>query len=167
MRNLERWNLIGVIAVAILCLSQWHRNRELNRELNLQIRRNHELTTQLDDRERDVELARTESNGFKDRLALTELNETKLKEELGQSFTTLRRLELERSQLRMAISNWQEAVVIRDRRLSESDQAQRKLTDSLKEGTARYNQLATNYNTLILQSKSPATTNVVNPAKIQ
>lgn len=167
MKTLDRWNLAGVIALSILCLCQWHRNRQLNQKLSQQNQRAHELVSQLSDRQESLTRAHAESIQFKEQLARVEVSEARLKSERAQSLALVTRLELEGSHLRQAISNWQEAVAIRDRRISQADTTQRQFTKALEEAALRYNQLVTNYNTLVQQSKTPLVTPPQKPETVR
>lgn len=148
-RRLQIVNLLGVLALATLCVFQWQRDRRLNHQLgaNEKIRQAQEqqlaenaktisgLTDDLTQFKSDYTTARTELKELQDKLRAAERENTQLIRE--------------RDQLKDSVTNWAAAVAARDERLTEANARLRELAGQLNEAVGKFNALATNYNTIV------------------
>ncbi|HYG23471.1 MAG TPA: hypothetical protein VEH04_11860 [Verrucomicrobiae bacterium] len=145
-RRLQIANLAGVAALAFLCVLQWRRDRAMNLEVNRleKIRIAGEQT--IEDQEKALK-------GLTSDLALFKEQVTTARGELAELRDKERSLESDnhellqvRAQLRESITNWIEAVKIRDERLVEANTRIQDLAERLNDSIRKYNELATNYN---------------------
>lgn len=155
-RRLQVFNLIGVIALALVCVLQWRRDRALNLELN------HSEKTRL---EQQGKLAEQEKNlrGLSDDLALFKEQLTRAQSEAGDARKQLREAENKneslasaRDQLQESVTNWANAVTARDRLIAEANEnisqlneRTRALTEQLNASILKFNELGTNYNSVV------------------
>ncbi len=174
MKRLHYINLIGVLALALLCVAQWKINRSLNLEIVRLDKLVQEQTLELQDQQRAAKGLATDLDTF--RSQITRLNEEaqeraktlnaaqalarqleRDRDQLRQSVTNWakthaelgERHKTETAQLREAVATWESAVKTRDARLKEANERIQSLGGQLNDGVARYNQLATNYNDVV------------------
>ena len=74
---------------------------------------------------------------------------SQVEQKLETSETTNGQLVLERDQLRGAITNWTNAVALRDERMKEANTRIEELAADLNASIRKYNDLVTNYNALV------------------
>lgn len=174
MKRLHLVNLIGVLLVAGLCVVQWQANRRLNLELNRLDRLNQEQADQLlrqaDSAKgisADLESFRAqfiradaEAKEHARKLATVERLVQQLERERDQLKTSVTnwakavadrdaRFEAETARLQETVKSWEQAVAQRDERIQEANARIRQLGDELQAGVAKYNGLATNFNTTV------------------
>jgi chromosome segregation ATPase len=174
MKRLHYVNLIGVLAVAALCIVQWRMNRQLNLEVRQLDRIRQEQEWKLLEQEHatkgissDLEVFRSqferadaETKEAARKLAAVERLVAQLERErdqLKQSVTNWaaavaerdERYARETAQLRQSVTNWAGAVAQRDERLKEANTRLRELGNELNARTAKFNELATNYNATV------------------
>jgi chromosome segregation ATPase len=149
MNRLHCVNLIGVLALAALCVAQWQRDRRLNLEIN-------RLERQRFDREAGVAKQEQAMRGLNADLAQFKEQFGKSSSELNdvhQKFRAAERdllqLTRERDQLKSSITNWASAVATRDERLKEASVQTRRLADELNGSIRRFNELASNHNGIV------------------
>lgn len=144
-------NLAGVVALVILCIVQWTRDRALNLEVNRleKSRINHEQT--ISDQEKSLRGLNSDLAAFKDQLTSTRSELAETSKKLRESESSNNRLTLERDQLRENITNWMNAVALRDERLKEANTTVQNLADQLNASILKFNELATNYNSVVAE----------------
>ncbi len=149
MKRLHYVNLIGVLALVVLCVAQWRHDRQLNLEINRLEKARLDLEGRLVEQERDARGLKADLLEFKDSLTTTQagLNETQAK--LLTAERQLRQVAAERDQLRATLTNWATAVEVRDRHLEQANNRIRELADELNASIIRFNELATNYNAVV------------------
>jgi chromosome segregation ATPase len=150
MSRVLRWiNLLGVLALTVLCAVQWHANRRIHLELNRQALSFREQSTQLET------LARRASAQAGD---LTELQHhlTRAVEEsreaagrLASAESSLRQTAVERDQLTSNLTNWVAAVAARDERLQQATHQANVLAQQRDDAIRRFNELAERHNQLV------------------
>lgn len=149
MKRLHYVNLIGVLALVVLCVAQWRHDRQLNLEINRLEKARLDLEGRLAEQERDARGLNADLVEFKDSLTATQagLNETQAKLLIAER--QLRQLTTERDQLRATLTNWAAAVEVRDKHLEQANNRIRELADELNASVVRFNELATNYNAVV------------------
>jgi hypothetical protein len=78
-----------------------------------------------------------------------------VEQRVASTESTNQQLTLERDRLKAAITNWANAVVVRDERMKEANTRIEQLADDLNASIRKYNELATNRNAAV---KSPGAT---------
>jgi chromosome segregation ATPase len=161
-RRLQYLNLFGVLALAGLCIFQWRMNRQLNLEVNQLEKSRIEQTVQFDEQSKKLKGTTEDLEAFRGQLTRANVS---LKEQIDKSAgdeTKIENLTVERDELKTALVKWTNAVAERDQRLKESNAQIQKLADDLNAAVVKYNQLATNYNSVVndlneLRSKTAPT----------
>lgn len=145
-RRLQYANLAGVLALAILCVVQWQRDRGLNLERNRLEKARIEDAAVIRDREKTVRGLTSDLALFKEQISTT-------RSELGETLDRLRQVEsdntnlaTERDQLKESLTNWMAAVSIRDQRINEANQRIQGLAEELNRSIRKFNELAAHYN---------------------
>ena len=149
MNRLHYVNLVGVLALALLCMAQWRHDRDLNLEVNRLEKARQDQTVKLTEQEQIVRGLTADLAQFKEQFgkAQTELSDERQK--LRMSEHDVRQLSAERDQLKTSVTNWANAVTIRDERLKEAGAQIRRLSDESNASIRRFNELATNHNALV------------------
>ena len=149
IRRLQLANLAGVLALAILCVIQWKRDRALNLDVNRLEKARIENEQTISEQKKNLDGLNSDLAMFKEQLtgARTELSEAQ--EKLREMETQNSRLISERDQVRESLTNWMNAVHVRDERLKEANASIQDLADRLNAAIEKYNELATNYNSVV------------------
>jgi chromosome segregation ATPase len=148
-RRLQYFNLIGVLALAALCVFQWRMNRRLNLQINRLEKTGISQTAQFNEQSKKLKGTSEDLETFREQLTRANVN---LKEQTNKSAsneTKIEKLTAERDELKNNLSKWTNAVVERDQRLKENNAQIQKLADDLNNAVKKYNQLATNYNAVV------------------
>jgi chromosome segregation ATPase len=149
MKTLSFINLAGVLALGVLCVSQWSLNRALNHEVNRLECIRMDQVSQLE--ERDTTLAHQAEDLSVLHGQITLLT-SDLKETEGNLHTCEREnsfLISEREQLKESVKKWAKAVADRDTRLKENHTQIQSLANDLNDVVQRHNELAAAYNDAI------------------
>lgn len=148
-RRLQFINLFGILLVAGLCAFQWNANRKLNLEINRLEKARIAQAAEISEQAKQIKGYTQDLDTFRDELTRTSSN---LKEEREQNRSTemlMQRLTNERDQLKTSVTNWVEAVAERDARLKEDSERITKLGSDLNASIRKYNELASNYNSVV------------------
>lgn len=153
-------NLIGVLALTVLCVVQWKRDRDLNLNVNRLEKARIENEQTIAEQQKNLKGLNSDLAMFKEELtgARTELSETR--DKLHENETQNSRLILERDELRESLTNWMNAVSVRDERLKEANASIQDLAERLNASVQKFNELATNYNAVVKdlnELRQPAT----------
>jgi len=153
MKRLDYFNLLGVFALAVLCAAQWKHDRQVHMEVNRSEKARLELAAKLTEQEHAARAATADLAQFKEQFnkAHNELAEALQKLRANERQTN--QLTLERDQLKTSITNWVAAVATRDNRLKEANSEIQKLGDELNASIRKFNELVTNYNTVVSDLK--------------
>ncbi len=150
---MNRWlqfvNLLGVLALTALYVFQWQMNRRLNLEVNQLEKTSISQTTQIEEQSKKLKGTADDLETFREQLARATVN---LKEQTDKSLgheTKIDALTVERDGLKNSLAQWTNAVAARDKRLAESNAEIQKLADDLNAAVVKYNQLGSNYNTVV------------------
>ncbi len=170
MNRLHYINLMGVLALALLCVAQWRHNRDLNLEVNRLERVRLDQAAKLSEQQKAVSGVNADLAQFKAQFgnAAEALNDERQK--FRGAEREIRQLAAERDQLKTSVTNWADAVAIRDTRLKEAGMQIRRLSDELNASIGRFNELATNHNAVVKDlhdlralTAKPAVTRPPNP----
>ncbi|HMJ89265.1 MAG TPA: hypothetical protein VK530_05590 [Candidatus Acidoferrum sp.] len=156
-RALTIINGIGVLALAVICVTQWRSDRSLNIEVSQLQRANQVQLGSLVEQSNTLRGVNEDLAQFKERFS-------KAHAELSDALASARNLErentqivAERDQLKASVTNWSAAVAERDVRLKETLEQGRELSRKLNESVTRFNELATNYNASVRRFSELAT----------
>ncbi len=149
MKRLDYLNLIGVLALAALCVAQWRRDRQLNLEINQLENVRLQQEAKIVEQERSMHGLDEDLVHFKEQFLKAETATTESGQKLRAAEREIRQLTLERDQLKGSINNWASAVTARDERLTEANAQIRRLADELNASIRKFNELATNYNATV------------------
>jgi chromosome segregation ATPase len=155
-RRLQIFNLLGVAVLTVICLLQWKRDRALNLELNRSERTRLEQQSKLAEQEKNL-------RGLTDDLALFKEQLSRTQNDGRESAKRLKVIEREnqlltsaRDQLQESVTNWANAVTARDKLIAEANDNIRALNEragtlagQLNASIQKFNELATNYNTVV------------------
>lgn len=163
-RRLAHFNLVGVVALAVLCGWQWRENRRVHLELSASLTARHALEAKAKEQEGTIRGVTSDLDGFRERLAAA-LAARKEAERLGNALaSTNSALVAERDQLRAAAGEWTRAVADRDRMLREADDALRRLLAERDAVVGKYNALAEAHNQAVARLNAGATPAAPQPA---
>ncbi len=148
-RFLNLFNLVGVLALAGLCVLQWKTNRRLQLEANhletLRIEQTAEMEEQVKTasaQESDLGTLRTTLERATEELRENSNRLAKIERELKQSTA-------ECDQLKSSITNWVSAVAARDERLAQANEQIKALAKDRNETVTKFNELAKRHNDLV------------------
>lgn len=145
-RSLPYINLLGVVALSVLCVFQWSTNRSANLEVARLEKVRIGQVTQLAEREKALQGCQGDLESF--RTQLVEVN-TRWKEnekKITSSDRELQQITAERDQLKTNITMWTEAVAVRDERLKKVNAEIQTLAADRNEAVTKYNELAAKQN---------------------
>ena len=147
--RLKYVNLVGVVALAALCVFQWVRDRRLNLEIKRLYQVRLELSAKIDDQSNQLRELNEDLNQLKLSLATERDLRSQTEKKLASSEAAGEQLARERDQLKVAISNWANAVALRDERMKEANARIELLAADLNTSIRKYNELVTNYNAVV------------------
>jgi chromosome segregation ATPase len=148
-RFLQWFNLVGVLALAALCVQQWRINRHLNHEFNEACKLCLSHSQNLGEKDRKLKSAAADLEVFRDQLtrATASLKETETK--LAALDRQVKQLTNERDQLKTSVTNWAAAVTARDTQLKQAGADLKKIADDRNATVLKFNDLAAKQNDLV------------------
>ncbi len=150
--QLKYLNLFGMLALATLCVAQWQRDRRLNLEVSRLDQVRLEQAAKIDDQANTLRGLNEDLGQLKTSLA----REQSLRSDAEQKQRSLEdaneQLASERDQLKAAITNWANAVALRDERMKEANGRIEQLAADLNATIRKYNGLVSNYNAAVKSS---------------
>jgi chromosome segregation ATPase len=153
-----------VVALLLLCVAQWWRDRYLNLDVNRLegLRQAHEQ--KITEQDRTLRGLSADLAGFKEHFSAVqaELQETRARAEAAEKERDA--LADETARLKQNLTNWVDAVAVRDERLKEANERIRELAGQLNDSIKKFNELATNYNGLVTQVKAQQAAQTNTPA---
>lgn len=147
--QLKYLNLLGVVALACLCVAQWLHDRRLNLEIKHLDQMRQEQSAKIDDQANQLKGLHEDLDQLKASLATERALRSRVEQKLDVAGAANERLTLERDQLKGAISNWANAVTLRDERMKEANTRIEELAADLNASIRKYNELVTNYNAIV------------------
>jgi chromosome segregation ATPase len=150
--RLKYVNLLGVLALAALCIAQWQRDRRLNLEIGRLDQMRLQQAAKIDEQAGLLKGLNEDFGQLKTSLG----NEQSLRSQVEKKVVSIenanQQLSLERDQLKAAITNWANAVTVRDERMKEANARIEQLAADLNASIRKYNELATNHNAAVRTS---------------
>src|SRR5258708_7044997 len=144
--RLNYLNLFGVLALAALCIVQWRRDRRLNLEIGRLDQGRLQQAAQIDEQVRLVKGLNEDLSQLKTSLTNEQSLRSQVEQKVLSTESANQQLTLERDQLKAVITNWANAVALRDERMKEANTRIEQLAADLNASIRKYNELATNRN---------------------
>ena len=145
-RTLNYINLLGVLALGVLCVAQWRLDHQLNQEIGRLENVRVDQATKLDDRDKTIKAQAGDLSLLREHL-------TRVTADLKTTEGRLRKAEFEiehlttiREQLKDSLAKWTAAVNERDQRIKDSNEQIKQLAKDCNEAVTRFNELAGKYN---------------------
>jgi uncharacterized coiled-coil DUF342 family protein len=148
-RALQYLNLLGVLALAVLCAVQWRANRAVNLEASGLERVRLDQAAKLTDLEKSFKGQAADLDSFREQLGKTHESLRTAEAKVVTLERDARQIAAERDQLKAAVEKWADAVATRDARLADLDGQLRKLVTDRNDAVKKYNELAEQYNTVV------------------
>ena len=150
-RLVQYLNFFGVLVLVAICVVQWQRNRALNLEVNQLIKTHQEESQKISEQAKNIAGLTSDLAILKDQISQTHSNLTEARATSRNSESQIDQLQRERDQLKESVTNWANAVEIRDQRIKESNEQMLVLSQQLNDSIRKYNALVTNYNSVVKQ----------------
>jgi len=141
-RSLQYANLLGVAALAVLCVMQWNANRRVNLEAGALEKTRIEQAAQIEQQEKNIKGQAADLDNFREQLALGSAALKEADAKLAKAGREIGHLEAEREQLKASVTNWAAAVTLRDERLKEAGERLQQLATDRNEAVVKFNGLA-------------------------
>lgn len=148
-RGLVLANLVGAIALAILCGFQWQTNRAVNLEIHDLEKSRQTQQTMLDERDRAIKGCTADLDSFRARVssATTELAQTAAKS--TDTERAVAQAAHERDTLKANVAEWTKAMAARDHELQAASAQLRALATERNDVVAKFNSLGEKYNQIV------------------
>lgn len=148
-RLLQYANLVGVAALAILCVVQWNANRRANLEMNALEKSRIELASRVEKQEKEIKGQAADLESFREQLARSASTLKEAERRLMDAEHRITQLDTEREQLKSSLTHWTAAVAARDERLKEGNERLRQLGEDLNVSVRKYNELGERHAKLV------------------
>jgi septal ring factor EnvC (AmiA/AmiB activator) len=155
-RVLNVFNLLGVMALAVLCAIQWQTNRRLHLQATALEQARIEQLAQLADRDKAIKGYVADLDDFRERVRLSESQLKELDVKLGtmtrernQLLEQRDQLLAQRDELKAALDKWVAAVRERDAALKDAAAKAQKLAADRNEAVVKFNELVGKYNAVV------------------
>jgi chromosome segregation ATPase len=146
MKRLGWINLVGVLALAALCVVQWQRDRRLNLEINRLEKERLGQEGKIAEQEKAASGLSADLARFKEQFKEAHADASDARKTIREMEQRQDQLARERDQLKASVTNWAAAVTARDESLKQVNERLRENTLRLNESILKFNELATNYN---------------------
>ena len=153
--RLNYLNLFGVLALAALCIAQWQRDRRLNLEIGHLDQIRLQQAAKIDEQASQLKGLNEDLGQLKASLVNEQSLRSQVEQRVASAENANQQLALERDQLKAAITNWTNAVAVRDERMKEANTRIEQLAADLNASIRKYNELATNRNAAVKTSSAP------------
>jgi chromosome segregation ATPase len=148
-RALQIINLVGVLALAGLCAFQWRQNRTTNLGLIQTEDARRKLAETVEQQKKDLQARTADLEEFRERLGAMTTQWKAGEEKYGLAERRGIQLESERDQLKTSISNWVQAVRVRDEQLQATQGQIKELMADRNQIVAKFNELAERHARLV------------------
>lgn len=148
-RFLQWFNLVGVLALAALCVQQWRINRHLNHEFNEACKLCLSHSQNLGEKDRKLKNAAADLEVFRDQLTRATASLKEAEAKLAALDRQVKQLTNERDQLKTSVTNWAAAVTARDTQLKQAGADLKMLADDRNATVLKFNELAARQNDLV------------------
>ena len=163
-KALERLNLLGVLALAALCIFQWRANREANTETLRLEKARQEQSSKIAEQDKEIAGQRADLDVFRAQLTTTKAAEMELGRKVAEGDRANRQLVAEVEALKSSLTNWVAAVRERDQQIQVAGAELKKVAESRDEAIEKYNALAKTHNQLVADVNRAATNSVARAA---
>jgi chromosome segregation ATPase len=150
--RLKYMNLFGVLALAALCIAQWQRDRRLNLEVGRLDQVRLQQGAKIDEQAGLLKGLNEDLGQLKTSLGIEQSLRSQAEQKVVSTENANLQLGLERDQLKAAITNWANAVALRDERMKEANTRIEQLAADLNTSIRKYNELVTNRNAAVKAS---------------
>jgi chromosome segregation ATPase len=158
MKQFLSWiNLLGIVALAVLCAAQWQRDRRLNLEVNRFEATRLAQERQIKEQTKTAQGLTDDLDHFKKQVQEAHQEATEARGKIRQLERDNLQLRSDRQQLQISVTNWAAAVAERDARMKEANGRLRDLSTQLNESVLKFNELASNHNASVLRFNELAT----------
>jgi DNA gyrase/topoisomerase IV subunit A len=164
-KALEKLNLLGVLALAALCVVQWRVNREANTAVVRMEKAQQEQSAKIAEQEKEIAGNRADLESFRSQLIATKSSETELSRKVVEAERANRQLTVEVEGLKESLTNWVVAVRERDVQLQRAATEIKGVVEARDEAIEKYNALAKTHNQLVADVNRAATNAVAAAAK--
>ena len=147
--RLKYFNLFGILALAALCIAQWQRDRRLNLEIGHLDQVRLQQGAKIDEQASLLKGLNEDLGQLKTSLGNEQSLRSQAEQKVVSSEGANQQLAVERDQLKAAITNWVNAVEVRDERMKEANARIEQLADDLNASIRKYNELVTNRNAAV------------------
>ena len=144
--RLKYVNFFGVLALAALCIAQWQRDRCLNLEISRLDQVRLQQAAKIDEQAGLLKGLNEDLGQLKTSLVNEQTLRSQVEQKVVAVESTNQQLALERDELKAAITNWANAVAVRDERMKEANARIEQLAADLNTSIRKYNELVTNRN---------------------
>jgi chromosome segregation ATPase len=162
-RSLQYLNLLGVVALAALCVMQWRANRHLNLDVNGLEKARQEQAVRLADQEKTLTGYKADLDGFRGQLSRAAAEAAETGAHLAAAQHQLTQVLAERNQLNASVSNWMAAIEERDKQVKLANERLLKLAAERNEAVQRHNDLAEKYSEAVRQLNEHRGSNSASP----
>jgi len=142
--TLKYLNLFGVLALAALCIAQWQRDRLLNLEIGRLDQIRQQQVAKIDEQANLLGGLNEDLGQLKTSLANEQTLRSQVEQKVASTESANQQLVFERDQLKAAITNWSDAVTLRDARMKEANARIEQLAADLNASIRKYNEMITN-----------------------
>jgi chromosome segregation ATPase len=156
-RFLTKLNLLGVFALAALCVFQWRINREANIDVIGLQKSQREQSAKIAEHEKTIAGHVVDLESFRAQLTATKNAEKELTSKLTAADRNNHQLTIEVEQLKLSLTTWAAAVSERDEQLRRATTNIQDLIASRDEAIEKYNGLAKQHNQLVADLNRAAT----------
>ena len=150
--RLKYMNLFGVLALAALCVAQWQRDRRSNLEVGRLDQVRLQQGAKIDEQACLLNGLNEDLGQLKTSLGIEQSLRSQAEQKVVSTENANLQLGLERDQLKAAITNWANAVALRDERMKEANTRIEQLAADLNTSIRKYNELFTNRNAAVKAS---------------
>ena len=150
--RLKYMNLFGALALAALCIAQWQRDRRLNLEVGRLDQVRLQQGAKIDEQAGLLKGLNEDLGQLKTSLGIEQSLRSQAEQKVVSTENANLQLGLERDQLKAAITNWANAVALRDERMKEAITRIEQLAADLNASIRKYNELITNRNAAVRAS---------------
>jgi len=148
-RALQYLNLVGVVAVGALCVTQWQVNRRANLEVIGLEKVRQGQSAKIEEQGRTLKGYALDLDSFREQLSRTAASLKETDSKLIVTERQLQQLDLERQQLKTSVTNWAAAVTARDEQLRQINERLTKLAVDRNDAVEKFNDLAAKYNGVV------------------
>lgn len=141
-RSLTIFNLLGVLAVATLCITQWRTNSRLDAQVQALNKTCSDQQNKIAGQTETIKEDAADLEDLRQRLVLAEDQLADTQQELA-----LRNAEYE--QLRSTLKKWIQAVADRDAALKQAGVVIQKIAQERNDAIQKFNDLAAKYNAVV------------------